>query len=256
MCAPVRPAPVATRARAQLKQGSSAVASPQGAGVGEMDSTGGGAGKMLTSAGGTGVCETADGERYSGAYAAGLPHGKGTYRFKNGNIYEGEYQDGKICGHGSIRFPDNRRFEGLSLSVCLSVCLFLSLSLPPSLPLSLSLSLSLSLLSSLFSLSLSEGAREREGMREGERAAVWRALCRHRFCKGGARGGDARECAGRWGPTEEFTCLLLLAISAADLPASPVPPQANSRTTRRTALDATRAPMVVCTVDVGSSSCL
>eukprot|EP00802_Teleaulax_amphioxeia_P023494 Tamp_24080.p4 GENE.Tamp_24080~~Tamp_24080.p4 ORF type:complete len:104 (-),score=25.13 Tamp_24080:286-597(-) len=77
-----------------------------------MDSTGGGAGKMLTSAGGTGVCETADGERYSGAYAAGLPHGKGTYRFKNGNIYEGEYQDGKICGHGSIRFPDNRRFEG------------------------------------------------------------------------------------------------------------------------------------------------
>ena len=142
----------------------------------------------------------------------------------------------------------------LSLSVCLSLPLSLPPSLPPSLP--LPLPLSLSSLFSLLSLSLSEGAREREGMREGERAAVWRALCRHRFCKGGARGGDARECAGRWGPTEEFTCLLLLAISAADLPASPVPPQANSRTTRRTALDATRAPMVVCTVDVGSSSCL
>jgi hypothetical protein len=67
---------------------------------------------ILTLAHGTGVCETADGERYSGEYAAGLPHGKGTYRFKNGNIYEGEYKEGKICGYGTIRFPDNRRFEG------------------------------------------------------------------------------------------------------------------------------------------------
>lgn len=72
---------------------------------------------ILTLAHGTGVCETADGERYSGEYAAGLPHGKGTYRFKNGNIYEGEYKEGKICGYGTIRFPDNRRFEGVLMCV-------------------------------------------------------------------------------------------------------------------------------------------
>ncbi len=79
-----------------------------------------------------GVCETADGERYSGSYVYGQPHGKGTYKvrkqyiiptryvesrrsalsavteiltpprvqFKNGNVYEGEYKEGKICGYG------------------------------------------------------------------------------------------------------------------------------------------------------------
>ena len=56
--------------------------------------------------------QLADGERYSGSYDNGVPHGKGTYRFKNGNIYEGEYQYGKIHGQGTIRFPDNRRYIG------------------------------------------------------------------------------------------------------------------------------------------------
>lgn len=54
----------------------------------------------------------ADGERYSGSYEQGLPHGHGTYRFKNGNVYEGEYSQGVIHGKGTIKFPDNRRFVG------------------------------------------------------------------------------------------------------------------------------------------------
>ena len=39
---------------------------------------------------------------YEGQWKAGVPEGKGTYRFAHGNEYEGEYKAGKREGKGTL----------------------------------------------------------------------------------------------------------------------------------------------------------
>ncbi len=43
-----------------------------------------------------------NGERYSGAFRDGVPHGQGTFRRDDGSTYVGEYKDGLMDGHGPV----------------------------------------------------------------------------------------------------------------------------------------------------------
>ena len=54
----------------------------------------------------------ASGDRYVGAWAAGLRDGRGTLEAADGTTYMGEWKAGRRCGHGVLQAADGAVYEG------------------------------------------------------------------------------------------------------------------------------------------------
>ena len=59
-----------------------------------------------------GVCQYANGDTYSGAWAAGKPEGFGECRFKHGNAYAGGWAGGGYEGDGVYTYANGDTFQG------------------------------------------------------------------------------------------------------------------------------------------------
>jgi hypothetical protein len=61
---------------------------------------------------GVGSCRYANGDRYTGSFRKGRPHGRGTCRFTSGEEYTGNFEKGRINGEGTYTFINGDRFSG------------------------------------------------------------------------------------------------------------------------------------------------
>jgi hypothetical protein len=52
------------------------------------------------------------GNKYTGEWKEGNPHGRGKHEWPNGEIYEGNYSNGKQEGNGVFRWADGRIYDG------------------------------------------------------------------------------------------------------------------------------------------------
>lgn len=57
-----------------------------------------------------GVYRGANGERYDGDLADGVPHGEGLYVSEDGEVYQGDFVEGKRSGEGELLLPDGTMF--------------------------------------------------------------------------------------------------------------------------------------------------
>ena len=62
-------------------------------------------------ASGKGKAEGTD--QYIGEFKDGLPHGKGTYRWKNGDFYEGNWMNGRREGSGGMSYKRNGKADSV-----------------------------------------------------------------------------------------------------------------------------------------------
>jgi hypothetical protein len=61
---------------------------------------------------GYGSYTDASGNKYTGEWKDGKPHGRGKYEFSSGNIYEGNFGNGDFEGHGVYRWADGDIYDG------------------------------------------------------------------------------------------------------------------------------------------------
>lgn len=61
---------------------------------------------------GTGTYRFTNGDRYTGNWSSGRPHGKGKYYFATKERYEGDFQFGKFEGTGTMYYPDGGYYTG------------------------------------------------------------------------------------------------------------------------------------------------
>ncbi|XP_023535805.1 phosphatidylinositol 4-phosphate 5-kinase 1-like [Cucurbita pepo subsp. pepo] len=53
-----------------------------------------------------------NGDRYTGSFSGGVPHGLGKYLWADGCMYEGEWRRGKASGKGKFSWPSGATYDG------------------------------------------------------------------------------------------------------------------------------------------------
>jgi hypothetical protein len=61
---------------------------------------------------GDGTYIFSNGDRYTGSWSSGQPHGKGVYHFASKERYDGEFRFGKFDGAGAMYYPDGAYYTG------------------------------------------------------------------------------------------------------------------------------------------------